>query len=248
MVKWEFSHREQGDNREQSKLKESKKTSRKKARERKESAGKRRERAAEIVGRLREAYPARIELNFSNPLELAVATILSAQCTDRRVNEVTETLFVKYRSAEDFAGADPEAFQEEIRSTGFFRNKTRSILAFARSLVDQHGGVVPDTIDELVQLAGIGRKTANVILGSGFGKNEGIAVDTHVKRVAARLSLTQEGDPDKIERDLMQLVPREEWTDFALRMIQHGRYTCHARNPRCDGCPLEELCPTAHTH
>ena len=160
-----------------------------------------RERAGHIVERLEAAYPARIELNFDNPLELAVATILSAQCTDRRVNEVTETLFRKYRTAQDYAGADPDVFQEEIRSTGFFRNKTRSILAFAQVLVDEHDGVVPDTMDELVRLAGIGRKTANVILGSAFGKNQGIAVDTHVKRVSSRLGLSAHGDPDKIERD-----------------------------------------------
>lgn len=199
------------------------------------------------MSRLAEAYPARIELNFSNPLELAVATILSAQCTDRRVNEVTRTLFRKYRTAEDYANADPEEFQEEIRPTGFFRNKARSILAFAQALVEGHGGVVPDTMDDLVQLPGVGRKTANVILGSGFGKTEGIVVDTHVKRVAGRLGLTEESDPEKVERDLMKLVPREEWTGFGLRMIQHGRYTCGARKPRCGDCALESLCPSAHS-
>ncbi len=205
-------------------------------------------RAGEIVERLAGAYEARIELEFGNPLELAVATILSAQCTDKRVNEVTRTLFKKYRTARDYAEADPDEFQEEIRSTGFFRNKTRSVLSFAQSLVDQYGGVVPDTMEELVKLAGIGRKTANVILGSGFRKNEGIAVDTHVKRVSGRLGLTHESDPDKIERDLMGLIPREQWTGFSLRAIQHGRYRCTARKPECDGCPLEDLCPTAHTH
>lgn len=204
-------------------------------------------RALQIVERLAEAHPARIELNFRNPLELAVATILSAQCTDKRVNEVTSELFGKYRTAEDYANADPELFQEEIRPTGFFRNKTRSILAFARGLVELHGGVVPDSMDELVQLSGIGRKTANVILGSAFGKNEGIVVDTHVKRVTRRLELTAEKDPEKIERDLMPLVPRGGWTDFGLRLIQHGRYTCRARSPKCDACPVEDLCPSAGT-
>lgn len=204
-------------------------------------------RALEIVQRLAEAYPARIELNFRNPLELAVATILSAQCTDRRVNEVTSELFDKYRTAEDYASADPEVFQEEIRPTGFFRNKTRSILAFARALVEDHAGVVPDSMDKLVQLAGIGRKTGNVILGSGFGKNEGIVVDTHVKRVSQRLALTAESDPEKIESDLMPLVPRDGWADFGLRMIQHGRYACTARRPKCDGCPVQDLCPSAGT-
>ncbi len=205
-----------------------------------------RDRAREIVDRLGEAYPARIELKFGNPLELAVATILSAQCTDRRVNEVTRVVFRKYRTAEDYASADPEVFQEEIRPTGFFRNKTRSILSFAQSLLDRHDSVVPDTMDQLVELPGIGRKTANVILGSGFGKNEGIVVDTHVKRVAARLELTEESDPEKVERDLTKRVPRSEWTDFGLRMIQHGRYRCTARKPECDGCPLEDICPSAH--
>ncbi|UCC81723.1 MAG: endonuclease III [Gemmatimonadota bacterium] len=214
---------------------------------RREPATALKKRAGRIIERLAEAYPARIELEFSNPLELAVATILSAQCTDARVNEVTKELFRKYRTAEDYANADPDVFEEEIRSTGFFRNKTRSIVSFARSLVEVHDGVVPETMDELVQLAGIGRKTANVILGSAFGVNQGIAVDTHVKRVARRLEFSAEDDPDKIERDLMKLAPREGWTEFSLRMIQHGRYRCSARSPQCDGCALEELCPTAGT-
>lgn len=202
-------------------------------------------RAARIVDRLAETYPARIELEFSNPLELAVATILSAQCTDARVNAVTKSLFKKYRTAQDYASADPEVLQEEIRSTGFFRNKTRSIISFARSLLESHDGEVPKTMDELVQLPGIGRKTANVILGSAFGLNEGIAVDTHVKRVARRLGMSAEHDPEKIERDLMSLTPRGVWTEFSLRMIQHGRYRCSARSPQCADCALEELCPTA---
>ncbi|NIR45673.1 MAG: endonuclease III [Gemmatimonadetes bacterium] len=205
------------------------------------------DRAAAIVQRLAEAYPAQIELEFSNPLELAVATILSAQCTDARVNEVTRDLFKKYQSAEDYADADPEEFQEEIRSTGFFRNKTKSILGFARALVERHDGEVPKTLEELVELPGIGRKTANVILGSGFGIDEGIVVDTHVKRVSQRLELTEASEPEKIERDLMEVVPQERWNSFGLRMVLHGRYTCHARKPKCDGCPLEELCPSAHT-
>jgi endonuclease-3 len=212
-----------------------------------EGLARRRERAERILRRLNEAYPAEIELDFGSPLELAVATILSAQCTDKRVNEVTRTLFKKYRTAEDYANADPEAFQDEIRSTGFFRNKTRSILSFAQSLLDRHNGVVPDTMKDLVQLAGIGRKTANVILGSGFGKNAGVVVDTHVKRVSKRLGLSAETDPEKVELDLMSLIPTAEWTDFGLRMVRHGRYTCTARRPKCDGCPLEADCPSAHT-
>ena len=203
-------------------------------------------RALAVADRLAEAYAARIELNFSNPLELAVATILSAQCTDQRVNQVTVSLFRKYRTADDYASADAEVFEAEIRSTGFFRNKTRSVLTFARSLVEKHSGSVPDTMSQLVELAGIGRKTANVILGSGFGKNEGIAVDTHVKRLSQRLGLSDERTPERIERDLMELIPRPEWTNFSLRMIQHGRRTCTARKPGCDGCPVEDICPSAH--
>ena len=204
-------------------------------------------RAKEIVERLKRAHRARIELEFENPLQLAVATILSAQCTDRRVNEVTRHLFQRYRSALDFADADPEEFQEEIRPTGFFRNKTKSILSFARALVERHGAEVPRSMEALVALPGIGRKTANVILGSGFGMSEGIVVDTHVKRVARRLGLTEESDAEEVERDLMDLIPREEWTDFGLRVIQHGRYICSARKPDCAACPLEDLCPSAHT-
>ncbi len=211
-----------------------------------ESPSVRKERASRIVERLAEAVPACIELDFDSPLQLAVATILSAQCTDARVNEVTSTLFEKYRTAADYANADPEVLQEEIRSTGFFRNKTRSIISFAQSLVDEHGGVVPDTMDELVALAGIGRKTANVILGSGFGINEGIVVDTHVKRVSNLLGLTGESDPEKIERDLMELVAQDEWNRFGLRMVLHGRYTCLARKPKCEECALEALCPSAN--
>ncbi len=212
-----------------------------------ESLAQREERAEQILRKLNEAYAAKIELYFGSPLELAVATILSAQCTDKRVNEVTRTLFQKYRTVEDYANADPEVFQDEIRSTGFFRNKTRSILSFVQSLLDRHDGVVPDTMEDLLQLAGIGRKTANVIMGSGFGKNEGVVVDTHVKRVSNRLGLSAETDPEKVELDLMRLIPTAEWTDFGLRMVQHGRYTCTARRPKCDGCPLEALCPSAHT-
>ena len=212
---------------------------------RSKSVSSKRDRALRIVERLSDAYPARIELDFENPLELAVATILSAQCTDSRVNEVTSTLFKKYRTAEDFANAESEVLEEEIRSTGFFRNKTRSIISFAQALVAVHDGVVPNTMDELVKLAGIGRKTANVILGSGFGINEGVVVDTHVKRLSGRLGLTEQDDPVKIERDLMELIPQDEWNSFGLRMVLHGRYTCLARKPKCEGCPLEDVCPSA---
>ncbi len=213
---------------------------------RKKSATVSSERARQIVDRIAEALAARIELDFSSPLQLAIATILSAQCTDERVNKVTPPLFAKYPTAKDYANADPEVLQEEIRSTGFFRNKTRSIISFAQSLVEKHEGEVPATMDELVELAGVGRKTANVILGSAFGINEGITVDTHVKRVSGRLGLTAESDPVKIERDLMQVIPREDWNAHSLRIIQLGRYTCTARKPRCDDCTLEDLCPSAH--
>lgn len=205
------------------------------------------ERAKRIVDRIAETLVARIELDFNSPLELAIATILSAQCTDERVNKVTPHLFAKYPTAKDYANADPEVLQEEIRSTGFFRNKTRSIISFAQSLVDKHDGEVPASMAELVELAGVGRKTANVILGSAFGVNDGITVDTHVKRVSGRLGLTAESDPVKIEGDLMGIVPREEWNAYSLRVIQLGRYTCTARKPRCGECPLEDLCPSAHT-
>lgn len=204
-------------------------------------------RARKIADRIHDELPARIELDFETPLQLAVATILSAQCTDERVNKVTPHLFEAYPDAEAYASADPETLQEEIRSTGFFRNKTKSIISFAQQLVDEHDGRVPDSMDELVGLPGIGRKTANVILGSAFGKNEGIVVDTHVKRVSNRLGLTDESDPEKIERDLQEIVARERWTEFGLQVIQLGRYTCTARKPNCGECALEDLCPSAHT-
>jgi endonuclease III len=200
-------------------------------------------RAIEIVERLRRAIPdATIALEFSNPLELIVATILSAQCTDARVNIVTRDLFKKYRSAADYAGADAAQFEKEIHSAGFFRAKTKSILGMARALVERHGGDVPRSMEELTQLPGVGRKTANVILGNAFGI-PGIAVDTHVTRVAQRLGLTKNADPVKIEADLGRIVPEESWTEFSHLIIHHGRRTCHARNPKCPECVLLELCP-----
>ncbi|MGH7545468.1 MAG: endonuclease III [Gemmatimonadota bacterium] len=204
-------------------------------------------RAAEIARRLADAIEAKTELVFSNPLECAVATILSAQSTDRRVNEVTADLFRTYRAAKDYADADPATLEREIHSTGFFRQKTKSLIALGRALVERHDGRVPDTMDALTELPGIGRKTANVILSAAFGKDEGIVVDTHVKRVANRLGLTEHDDPEKIERDLMELVPREAWGEFGLRLILHGRRTCTARKPKCGECVLEDVCPSAHT-
>ncbi len=213
-----------------------------------ESLAKRKERTAKIIGALKKSYPdARIALNFSTPLELLVATILSAQCTDKRVNMVTESLFRKYRTAADYAAADPDVFEEEILSTGFYRNKTKSVLGAAARIAVDFGGEVPDSMESLLTLPGVARKTANVVLGGAFGKNEGIVVDTHVTRVAQRLKLTTHKDNagDKIEKDLMALVPRKEWTDFGNMLIGHGRLVCMARRPDCAACVVNKLCPSA---
>jgi endonuclease-3 len=202
--------------------------------------------ASEVTARLKAEYPdARTELDWSNPLELLVATILSAQTTDVQVNRVTEDLFVKYRSAEDYADAAPEDLAEDIRPTGFYRNKARSLQGMARALVEEHGGEVPSTMTELVALPGVGRKTANVVLGNAFGANEGIVVDTHVRRVSGRLGLTRNQDPVKIEQDLMGSVPEEDWTIFSRLLILHGRRTCKARKPDCPNCVLNDICPSA---
>jgi endonuclease-3 len=203
-------------------------------------------RTAELIGRLRQAYPdAHCELNFSNPLELLIATILSAQCTDKQVNLVTAELFRKYRSAADFAGADPEQFAQDIRRIGLFRNKAKNIQATCRMLLERHGGEVPRTLPALTALAGVGRKTANVVLGCAFGLNEGIVVDTHVGRLSARLGLSAATDPVKIESDLMPLVPREHWALFSHLLIWHGRRRCPARSPDCAACEVAALCPGA---
>jgi endonuclease-3 len=202
------------------------------------------ERIRPLIKRLKKLYPeAGCSLRHADPLELLVATILSAQCTDKRVNEVTKTLFREYESAEDYANADPEVFEDKIRSTGFFRNKTKSILNMAQALVEQHDGEVPNSMDDLVKLPGVGRKTANVVLGNAFGVDEGIVVDTHVKRIANRLKLTRNQDPDKIERDLMKLVPKKDWTLWPHLLIHHGRAVCVARSPKCEDCSLIDLCP-----
>jgi endonuclease-3 len=202
-----------------------------------------RDRARRIVRRLGRAYPdAHCALRHENPLQLLIATILSAQCTDARVNLVTPALFRKYPNAKAFADADPHELQRAIQSTGFFRAKARNILACCRRLVEEHGGEVPKTMVELVQLAGVGRKTANVILGNSFGV-PGIPVDTHVGRLSRRMGLTVHTDPVKVESDLMGLIPPKEWTDFGHRMIFHGRQVCHSRKPACDGCSLRDLCP-----
>src|SRR5216110_80222 len=203
-------------------------------------------RLTQIIARLEQAYSdATCALKHRNPLELLVATILSAQSTDARVNMVTPALFTKYRTARDFAAADPRVLEQEIHSTGFFRNKTKSIIGMAQALVERHGGQVPDTMDHLVRLPGVGRKTANVVLGTWFGKNEGIVVDTHVQRLATLLGLTREKDPVKIERDLMALVPRDKWTWFSHTLILHGRRVCIARRPKCEMCVVNRLCPSS---
>jgi endonuclease-3 len=197
-----------------------------------------------ILRRLEARFPdARCSLDFESPLQLLVATILSAQCTDERVNMVTPILFARYRTAQDFADADPDALEAIIRPTGFYRNKTRSLIGMGRVLAERHGGEVPRTMAALTQVPGAGRKTANVVLGNAFGVEEGIVVDTHVSRISQRLGLTRHTDPVRIERDLMALVPRGRWTLFPHLMIHHGRAICQARKPQCERCPLNDLCP-----
>jgi endonuclease-3 len=198
---------------------------------------------------LKAEYPdARTELDWSNPLELLVATILSAQTTDVQVNRVTESLFSKYRTAEDYADSTPDELEEDIRPSGFYRNKARSLRGMASALVEEHGGEVPRTMSELVALPGVGRKTANVVLGNAFGTNEGIVVDTHVRRVSGRLGLTESQDPVKIEQDLMEVVPEEDRTIFSHLLILHGRRTCKARKPDCPNCILNDICPSARNY
>ncbi len=200
--------------------------------------------AAKVVRGLRRGYPdATCALNFENPLELLIATILSAQCTDERVNQVTRPLFKKYRTAADYAQAPPGELERDIKPTGFFRNKAKNIQACCEILAREHRGEVPQDLDTLVELPGIGRKTASVVLGTAFGIPSGVVVDTHVARISQRLGLTSHKDPLKIERDLMEQIPRKEWIDFSHRMIHHGRQVCMARKPKCDDCPLGTFCP-----
>jgi endonuclease-3 len=204
-----------------------------------------RERVAQLVEVLPEVYPgAHCELDYKNPLQLLIATILSAQCTDKRVNMVTPALFAKYPKAIDYAKAAPAELENAIKSTGFFRNKTKSIRAATSTIAGKFGGRVPETMEELRELPGVGRKTANVVLGNAFGKNEGIVVDTHVARLAQRLGLTKQKEPEKIERDLMKLVPREHWTNWSHWLIWHGRRRCFARKPDCSQCEIFRLCPS----
>ncbi len=211
-----------------------------------ESLAKKRQRAAEIVVRLHREYPdARCSLTHHNAYELLTATILSAQCTDERVNQVTPALFRKYPDAEDLAAARPSELEDLIRTTGFYRNKTKNLLGMADAVVERHGGRIPDDMEALVELPGVGRKTANVVLGNAFGKAVGIVVDTHVTRLSGRLGLTRERDPNRIERDLMKLLPEREWTDLAHLFIDHGRAVCKAPTPRCERCVLSDICPSS---
>jgi endonuclease-3 len=198
---------------------------------------------AELLG---DKWPDAVcELDHANAYELLVATILSAQSTDKMINTITPALFAKYPDAAALAKADPAALETMIKSSGFFRNKAKSLLGMARAVVAQHGGKIPSTMEELVELPGVARKTANVVLGTAFGKNEGVVVDTHVARLSERLGLTGHTDPQKIERDLMDALPREQWTSFAHRLIWHGRRVCLAKKPDCEHCTLAPVCPSA---
>jgi endonuclease III len=202
--------------------------------------------ALEVFSRLKREYPdARTELDYETPLQLAIATILSAQCTDKRVNMVTPLLFKTFPTAASLADAPSEELEAIIKSTGFFRNKTKSLIGLGKALVERHNGEIPDSMEELVKLPGIGRKTANVILGNAFRKNEGVVVDTHVARLSHRLGLTRETDPIKIEQDLMPLFPREDWALLSHLLIFHGRRVCEARRPKCEICVLNDICPSS---
>jgi endonuclease-3 len=210
----------------------------------KETPDQKKARAKKIIARLRKAYGGvGCALHHSNPLELLIAVILSAQCTDKRVNLVTPALFKKYRKAQDYAEANQKTFEEEIHSTGFYKNKAKNILACAKEIVEKHGEKVPNTMEELVKLPGVGRKTANAVLGNAFGV-PGLCVDTHMIRINRKLGLTKNSDPVKIEFDLMPIVPEKEWTDFSHLIIHHGRVRCFARKPDCANCAVNDLCPS----
>lgn len=210
-----------------------------------ESKKAKRERVLEVIQELQAEYPdAHCALHHENAFQLLAATILSAQCTDERVNQVTPALFARFPTPEAMAGAKLEELEELIRSTGFYRNKAKSLLGMATALVEKHGGEVPAEMDALVALPGVGRKTANVVLSNAFGKAEGVVVDTHVKRIAGRLGFTRETDPEKIERDLMEIVPREHWGDVEHLLIYHGRAVCKAPRARCGDCVIAGLCPS----
>ncbi|MCA1556689.1 MAG: endonuclease III [Acidobacteria bacterium] len=209
-------------------------------------AGDEKKRAGKIISLLKRAYPdARCSLNYSTPLELLIATILSAQCTDERVNIVTADLFRKYKGAEDYERAAPAELERDIHSTGFFRNKAKAIQGACRMIIEEYGGHVPDSIEQLIALPGVARKTANVVLGNAYRIASGVVVDTHVSRVTQRLKLTEHEQPEKIERDLNELVPRKDWIIFPHLLIAHGRAICKARTPLCPECPVERFCPSS---
>lgn len=212
----------------------------------KEGPEQKRERSKVILKRLKKEYPdAKCALIHDNPYQLIVATILSAQCTDARVNMVTPALFKKYPDAEHLADAKQEELEDMIKSTGFFRNKTKSLLGMANGVVENHQGEIPDNMDDLVELPGVGRKTANVVLGNAFHKNIGVVVDTHVSRLSGRLGLTVQTDPVKIEQDLMELIPKKDWTIVSHLLIDHGRAVCKAPKPKCEICVLNDICPSS---
>lgn len=204
-------------------------------------------RARKIIAKLRKAYPrAKCSLTYQNPLQLLIATILSAQCTDARVNKVTPALFARYRTDRDFSEAPLGEIEAMVRSTGFYRNKARSIQSACRTIRDKYNGKVPDTMEDLLSLHGVARKTANVVLGNAFGKNEGVVVDTHVFRITNRMGLVREKrNRDRVERELMEVIPRRDWAEFSHLLIHHGRAVCKAPTPRCEVCPVESLCPKA---
>lgn len=212
----------------------------------KEPPEEKKKRAKKIIALLSKAYPdAKCSLDHKNPLQLLVATILSAQCTDKRVNLVTPALFARFKTAKDFAGASLPELEKYVRTTGFYRNKAKSVKAAGQALVEKFGGQVPKTMEELIHLPGVGRKTANVVLGTGYGIASGVVVDTHVNRIAARLGLTPKESPEKMEKRLMEVIPKEHWIRFPHQIIYHGRAVCKAQRPNCPGCVLNKLCPSA---
>ena len=212
----------------------------------KETSEQLKSRSGKILRRLRKNFPMpKTALNFSNPLQLLIGTILSAQCTDKQVNIVTRDLFKKYRTVRDYARAPLSGLEQDIRSTGFYKNKAKNIIACCKMLLEKHDGIVPRSMDELIELPGVGRKTANCVLGAAYGINEGVVVDTHVLRLSERLGLSHNETPEKVELDLMQIVPQQDWYDFSNVLISHGRAVCNARKPNCPACSLLRYCPSA---
>lgn len=212
----------------------------------KETEEQKKKRVKTIFALLKKAYPtSKIVLNFSSHWELLVAVMLSAQCTDKKVNEVTQTLFKKYKTLDDYAAAERKEFEKDIRSTGFYRVKAKNILTSARIVKEKFGGKLPRTMEEMTTLPGVARKTANIVLGNAYGVVEGIAVDTHVRRLSERLGFSNHNNPEKIEKDLMELFPKKEWFKTTYLLIDHGRAVCTAKDPRCDKCPIAKLCPSA---